>query len=69
MFILTNNPKLNDLQIKGILEELQKNPSLRWDGNYSFYSNGVCVIRVFWDFDESKKDYEIKFNLDGSINL
>jgi hypothetical protein len=45
---------------------LEKNPSLIWDGSFGFYSNGQCVMTVWWDFDKTKQEFKLTINPDGS---
>lgn len=47
---------------------INTNPSLRWDGKFSHYSNGQVLMNVYWDFDKTKTNHKIVLNIDGTIN-
>ena len=64
---VNNFPKLNEKQTKAILKEMKNNPSLLWDGEYGFYSNGNVVIDVCWNFDFCQTIYKIQFDINGKI--
>ena len=65
MLVVNNFPRPNEAQTKAILKEMQNNPSLLWDGEYGFYSSGVVIIDVSWDFDKTQTIYKVKFDLNG----
>lgn len=45
---------------------INDNPSMRWNGKFGYYSNGQVVMTIYWDFDETKEDFKIKLNPDGT---
>tara|TARA_R110000851_G_C12805672_1_gene537933 strand:+ start:151 stop:339 length:189 start_codon:yes stop_codon:yes gene_type:complete len=53
-------------QYRSANDILEKNPSMQWDGKFGFYSNGQCVMTIWWDFDETKEKFKLTINPDGS---
>jgi len=53
-------------QCRASQQILQNNPSMRWDCIFGFYSNGQAVMTIHWDFDETKEEFKITLNKDGT---
>ena len=53
-------------QNRAAQEIINNNPSMRWDGKFSHYSNGQAVMTIHWDFDKTKEEFKITLNTDGS---
>lgn len=53
-------------EIRAAQEIINNNPSMRWDGKFGHYSNGQVVMTIHWDFDETKEEFKITLNNDGT---
>ena len=53
-------------QHRTINDILETETLMRWDGIFGFYSNGQCVISIWWDFDSTKQKFNIIIDSDGN---
>ena len=59
--------KTNLEQYQAAQSILRKNPSMRWDGKFGYYSNGHAIMDIYWIFDEPKEMFKITLNINGII--
>jgi len=55
---------VNREQVEAMTKIIKQNPSIVRCG-IGFYSSGDMVMKIYWDFDPTKKIYNINIDKDG----